>query len=675
MPSEVGTEATRGTRARDPSAHYRPYLDGMRTVAVYLVVAYHCGLGLASGGFIGVDVFFVLSGFLVTQLLVRDLATDGRVRLARFYARRVRRILPAAAVVLICTALVYTAVTSPAESLNALGGFRAAFVYVANWYFIRQSTDYFAVNVNTNPVLHFWSLAVEEQFYLVWPMILAAVFVVSARAGRFRWWVVRMVVVAGGGVSAFVAVHIASTNIDRAYYGTDTRAYQLLAGAALALTPQLLRWRRRGDRLAPWGALTALVLLLVLASSSVNLDPIYRGILAAGLAVTLIVGLENARGGMAKRVLSSPPFTYLGRISYGVYLWHWPVIVVASHDRSLSPLALFAIACPAATALAALSFHLIEHPIRAARALDGFKVPIIAFGLAISIVCGVVVMPAVLDTHSGSISALSGVGVSPSGLKLLDWRKAKNDFPKLPDCLGKPVDVCTVTPGSGLRVVLVGDSNAWMWIPTFTAIAKQRHWDFSVTALPNCPWQRTLQFAYVGVDCPAHQADWYNRVIPRLDPDLVLLAHQAFDNPEHRFVMMADGKGIAPGFSNFEAGLIRATSDALNGLRRPGRKIVILEPIPEPKVGVDPLSCLSLGRPPATCAFRVDPKPTPLELFYRSEGRLPDVTTIDLDHVVCPRWPICDAIVGDIIVRPNAAHVTATFAESVAPQVSALLPR
>lgn len=102
---------------------------------------------------------------------------------------------------------------------------------------------------------------------------------------------------------------------------------------------------------------------------------------------------------------------------------------------------------------------------------------------------------------------------------------------------------------------------------------------------------------------------------------------------------------------------------------------MILEPIPEPRPGVDPLSCLSLGRPSATCAFEADPKATPLELFYRSEGRQPGITTIDLDHVVCPRWPTCDAIVGDIIVRPNPAHVTATFAESVAPQMAALLPK
>jgi hypothetical protein len=172
-------------------------------------------------------------------------------------------------------------------------------------------------------------------------------------------------------------------------------------------------------------------------------------------------------------------------------------------------------------------------------------VPVVVLGLTTSILCGVVAMPAILDSGSGSVAAFNGNGGSPSGLKLLDWRVAKNDLPKLPDCLGKPVKQCTVVPGTGLRVVLAGDSNAWMWIPTFSAIAKERHWNFSVAALPNCPWQRNLQLAYEDVAaCRAHQADWYNRVIPQLDPDLIILAHQAFDNPEHPFVLIANGKGF-----------------------------------------------------------------------------------------------------------------------------------
>lgn len=336
-----------------------------------------------------------------------------------------------------------------------------------------------------------------------------------------------------GAASAIAALHIASTNLDRAYYGTDTRAYQLLAGAALALTPQLVHWGGRNCRVARVVSIAAIAAVLVLATSVVDLGPITRGVVIAATVVVLLAALENTHGGTVEEVLSSRPFTYLGRISYGVYLWHWPVIVIAGHGRSLSPLALFAISCAIATPLAALSFHLIEHPIRAARTLDRFKAPIIALGLAVSLVCGIVAMPAILDSGTPTVAALPDGGGSSSGPTLLDWRVAKNDVPALPDCLGKPVQKCTVVSARGLRVVLMGDSNARMWIPTFTTLAQQRGWTLSVLSYPTCSWQKGLEVLYKSFDaCKAHQTDWYARVIPALNPDLIILVHQGFDASE-----------------------------------------------------------------------------------------------------------------------------------------------
>jgi len=168
---------------------YRPWLDGLRAIAVYLVVLFHVGNGKFSGGYVGVDVFFVLSGYLVTQLLLRDLTGVGGLRFGRFYARRVRRLLPAAFVALLVTTTVWVAIASPVAVADAIGSFKAAFLYVTNWYFIHHASGYFGADITTNPVLQFWSLAIEEQFYLLGPLALGGLFLAGSRrrvAGRRR---------------------------------------------------------------------------------------------------------------------------------------------------------------------------------------------------------------------------------------------------------------------------------------------------------------------------------------------------------------------------------------------------------------------------------------------------------------------------------------------------------
>jgi peptidoglycan/LPS O-acetylase OafA/YrhL len=665
------------TSKRATSHRYRPYLDGLRAVAVYLVVAFHAGLGLVSGGFIGVDIFFVLSGFLVTGILIRDLASTGHVRWRMFYSRRVRRILPASLIALVVTALVYAIVASPLEMFDALGGFRAAFFYVGNWFFIHQATDYFAANVNGSPVLHFWSLAVEEQFYFVWPLLLGAIYLVAGRMRR-RWWVLRGVVLALGVASAVQALHIGATNLDRAYYGTDTRAYQLLAGAALVLTPQLLHLGRRLRAAAGVVSALALAAILVLATSAITMSAITRGVWVALLAVVLIASLENATGGPAKGVLSSPGFTYLGRISYGIYLWHWPVIVIAMHGRSPSPLELFAIATPTATALAALSFHLIEHPIRMSRVLDRFRMPVIVVGFTTSILIGVVVAPAILNSQNTSLNALVAASKSDPGPKLLDWRVAAKDFVPLGfhDCLNQPVDVCTVVKGTGLKIVIVGDSIARMWIPAFTEIAQKDSMTFSVATYQGCPWQLGLQYngaPAIQSACGERQKDWYRRVIPELHPDIIFLAQHGYDDAtsQNRFNVPGIGR-LTSDSPKFEPVLQSMSTHTLNSLHAPGRRIVILEPVPVPTA--DPVACLSRGGSVASCGFPASKGPSELERYFRGLNQTnPDITSVDLDRLACPHLPRCDAVVGNVIAWRDIAHLTVTYVKTLAPQLEAVL--
>ncbi len=239
-------------------------------------------------------------------------------------------------------------------------------------------------------MLHFWSLSIEEQFYLVWPLLLIGLLALKRRLGD-RTWVLPAIVGAAALGSLAWAFHLASDDVNRAYYGTDARAYQLLAGALLALSPMLFQ-RLRGRRWLGVLSGVSLIALVVLGSRSLGVDPIQRGALATIATATLLLSLE-AGSGWTKRALSTTPMTYLGRISYGTYLWHWPVIVIAGLTMELSPLATVLLSAVVATGVAALSSHLIEIPIRESRSLH--KVPrlVIASGLAASVMAAVLVVP------------------------------------------------------------------------------------------------------------------------------------------------------------------------------------------------------------------------------------------------------------------------------------------
>ncbi len=661
----------RGTRHLDPvvELRYRPYLDGLRCIAVYLVVAFHAGLASFSGGFIGVDVFFVLSGFLVTRILLGDLTRIGRVDFRRFYSRRFRRILPAAAVLLVVAAIAYLIVASPLQAFIAVGDFRAAFLYFANWHFLQTSTDYFATNVNSSPVLHFWSLAVEEQFYLTWPLLLGGLYFLTRVAGRSRWVLLRLVVLAAIVASATWALRLGEHQVNRAYYGTDTRAYQLLAGALLALTPQLFQFGNRLAELARVEAPIALGAIVVLGTSIVRMSAITRGVAVVVATFVLIIALESAPSGVVNRALSVSPLTYLGRISYATYLWHWPIVVLVGLHHHPSPFAMFVISGTGATLLAAISFRLIEHPVRTSTALDRIRLPVIAVSLVISAVAGLVVVPAILEAPSATanIAELSvAVARIPIGPTLVNWHVAQNDIPSVPDCIGHAATECIVVHGTGPRVLLMGDSLARMWSPAFVAIAKRESLTLAVASYPACPWQLLKRH---GLDqsprCPAHVRYWYQRMIPSFDPDVIVLAERAFDAPGNVLSLPVRGKTLLATTAPAERALATTSRNDVQLLHRAGRKIVILQPTPlAPAIDFNQLGCLSNGS--TDCSFRFNPAPTSLEHAFTLLANNRDVFTIDLNHLVCPREPVCDPVVNHVIVRRDHTHLTATYAGALA---------
>jgi peptidoglycan/LPS O-acetylase OafA/YrhL len=667
---------TREPGGSESEAAYRPHLDGLRAVAVYLVVLFHAGSGSFPAGYVGVDVFFVLSGFLVTQLLLRDVARSGSISFGRFYSRRFRRLLPAAFVALMVTAVVYTAIASPAEVLAAAGSFKAAFLYSTNWYFIHQATGYFGADINTNPVLHFWSLAVEEQFYLLWPLALGGAFALTRRMdpGR-RMRTIRIAVAVGALASVLWALSLRTSDPNRAYYGTDTRAYQLLAGALLALVPTFVVSARRYRRSMRVATVASLGVLLVVASSWVHLDAIERGVAVTMTTCVLIAALETADGGVVKRALSTRPAVYLGKISYGTYLWHWLVILVTIRTFHISTPSTIGIACLVATALASLSYEMLEHPIRTSRLLDNHRRLVIATGLALSALSALVLIPTVIDparataptARSSTTAGFTPVPAQPS------WRDATKGNGPFVNCYRKPVEQCTVARGTGQHILLTGDSQAWMMIPTFTEIARRENLTLSVSVHGGCPWQLGVYAPRLSVSgttispqaCKAVKEDLYNRVIPALHPDIVVAMNFGY---EISLVAFADANGRALLGPRAMRVLKAATTQSLAELRAGGRKVVIIEPIPHPPF--DPIQCLSHAKVLEECRY---PAPAPsdwLERFSRQLARRDKgVVSADFDRLVCPFLPICDPIVNNQIVDWDAAHLTAGFAKTLAPPI------
>ncbi len=668
-------------RARTRTLTYRPHLDGLRAVAVYLVVLFHAGTTRFSGGYIGVDVFFVLSGYLVTQLLLHDLTATGSIGFGRFYARRVRRLLPAAFAALVVTAVVFVAIASPLEVNDAVGSFKAAFLYVTNWYFIHQATGYFGANLAANPVLQFWSLAIEEQFYLLWPLLLTALWWSTRRLEpRRRRRVVPVVVGAAAVASAAWALSLRHADPNRAYYGTDARAYELMAGALLALTPAIFVRARRfrpAARVLSWIGLAA---LLLLATSWIHLDADrarHRGHGGDRRAARRHRNQLVARYPSAGEPHGGVPRPHLLR--------HLPLALDRHHRRDARSFhtgtTTTVLVVVVATALASLSYELLEQPVRLSTVLDRHRRAVVVAGLTASVVAAAVVVPAIVDRGRASTAGVQGSTAGFTPVPRFDAEAIRRTAPPFTNCYRKPVQDCTVAQGTtGPHLLLIGDSHADMLIPTFTRIARDLDATLSVAVRGGCPWQRHLttldvhvpQGTFRAVDCASQQEDLYDRVIPQLAPDIIFAVDSAYEDPKQPLPFVAGGRVLSRTVPADMSRVITDSTNSLHRLRASGAKVVALEPIPV--VGADQLLCLTKATFVEECRQIARATPDPLEQAYRAlDARDPDIWSVDIDRLVCPYLPICDPIVGGRVVRRDGTHLSVTFAESIAPKLEEYL--
>ncbi|HSX69267.1 acyltransferase family protein [Nocardioides sp.] len=656
---------------------YRPALDGLRTVAVYLVLCFHAKLGWADGGFVGVDLFFVLSGFLVASLLLEERYTTGRIALGSFFARRMRRLLPAALVVVVATALVFLLVAPVTRRLDWVGDAQASLLYVANWRFLISADEYFAADVTTSPYLHFWSLSVEEQFYVAFPFVLLGLVALK------RWWRPAVVVGVATILAASLAAQLwrAQDDVLHAYYGTDARLYQPMAGVLAAIAWRHLATRTRALRSAGWPMFIG---LLVVGSSLLDVSQSTRGMLATVFSVGLVLTVMTRTTPSLDRFLAAAPLAYLGRISYGTYLWHWPVLLLVTSAVEAPAWADALLTAAIATGLAALSFELLEQPIRTSARLAVSASPTILVGLTCSVLAAYAVVPRVLEndvrpalvagaTASPGASGTAMPRVSPT--RTPDTRRAEVPAPGDPvpeidwraihDSRGAETAYCTLTDTtscvghvgtSDLRVMLVGDSHARVLAPTLLAIARQRNFTLTYSMVPGCPWQEgvvaTSSSDDVVEQCREARAAFYGGLPKKMKIDVVILTEMP--RSSDAWDQLVSTTGSTQGID--ELNLTTMTS-SLRKIRQAGAKALVMDAWIQQYDGVGPLDCLAAAKTVGQCTVEARPAPlTDAIVRTLAIGSGGAIRRVGINDIVCPTYPACMPVLDGIPVWRDMQH-------------------
>ena len=635
---------------------FRPDIEGLRALAVLLVVAYHAGVPGVGGGYVGVDVFFVLSGYLITGLLVREAEATGTVALGAFYARRARRLLPAVLVVLVAVVAVGAFVFAPFEQVALARSAWATAAYVSNVHFARGQTDYLGAAPETNPFLHTWSLAVEEQFYVAWPLVVMAGLGVLAFGTRVRRGAVpnrqRLVwtMAAIAAVSFALCAYLTATRQPWAFFLSPPRAWEFALGALGALGAA----RPRLDAALGWLGVGGILASAVAFGSETPFPGWTAALPVLATVAVLRAGAARPDGRLA-RALGAGPLQALGRLSYSWYLWHWPALVVGA---ALVPgLGLGGRAALAAASLgpAWASYRFVEGPVRHNAWLAGrSRAALVLAGVAT--VAGVA-----LALGWGRVAADQSRSASQR-----PFAAAQADLPTVYasgchadfDAVAATVAGCVSGDArAGRTVVLLGDSHAAQWQPALASLAESRRWRLVSLTKSSCP----------AVDAPL-----YSTFLRRTYTECTAwrrsaLAAVAVLRPTLVVVTSEVGRDLSDDV--WEGG----TARVLAALRTSGARVVLLRDTPASLVDVP--TCLARhvwrgGRAEAApCAFAGrDPRPAVWAAQQRAATRT-GATTADLTAAVCPDG-LCAATRAGQVAWRDRHHLTATAARALAPALA-----
>jgi peptidoglycan/LPS O-acetylase OafA/YrhL len=687
-------------------------IEGLRGVAVALVVLFHAKVVGLDGGFIGVDVFYVLSGFLITGILLSELTSGGHIDIAAFYVRRAKRILPAAIVAIVVTLGAAALIVAPLDLAPVALDATFSALFVSNLHFAARASDYFA-STTPSPFLHYWSLAVEEQFYLLWPITM----VLAARLHRVRLaiWVILV-------SSLLLSLMLTAQNGPWSFYSLPTRAWELALGAALAYHgPRLEGVPQRLSAVLGWVGL----LLLAVSAVSLSASTPYPGsaALLPTVGAALLVFAGTRRGGPGV-VLSVPPLRALGRVSYSVYLYHWPLLTLgAVADVGMSAPARWSLVV-LSVIVGAVSWRLIEDPLRRVRITSTSARPLAWATAAVVVVAlgglGVAgwsqsalidrgaalvatdTMPtaapatstaASLDAFVGQMADAERIGpvgrgderpsvpstidaAPPATLAPPAVKPAQRELrPRLVDVRGdgdglnergcglslagaRP-PVCVLgDPNGAFTVALVGDSHAAHWFPALELIARERHWRLVPLTKDSCIF---LDMRIVSIHLDREYVDcarWRAAVVGLLQevkPDLVVVSSSRWVHP----VLSVDAS---------VARQVDAMARLLSML--PGRLVVLAD---TPILALDVPACLSrLPMRPDQCATSVGYGLSAQLLRDAPAAERSGALLVDPGPWLCGPT-VCPPIIDSTIVYRDDHHLTATFARALAPLLDVAL--
>ncbi|MGP6177012.1 acyltransferase family protein [Microbacterium sp. A196] len=680
-------------RERSPehatATRFIPHVQGLRAIAVLFVVLYHFWPGRLSGGYVGVDIFFVISGFLITGHLARELSSTGRVNLGQFWARRARRLLPASLLVLlfcaIVSALPFLTPTSalPAEMREII----AATFYVENWYLAFNSADYLALAGDPTTVQHYWSLSLEEQFYVIWPllMLLAAwVAVKWFRGSRLRAAAIAIGIVS---VASFIfCVVYTMTDPAPAYFVTFGRMWQFGVGALIALVPRLRVSNAALSFLLGWAGI--LVLLYTAVSfGRETVFPGYMALLPTLGAAAIIAASNTERWWYPTRLLSIRPMRFTGDISYSLYLWHWPLIVIAPSVPfwGLTIYHRVALLC-ICFILAWLTKKFVEDPMRAWKPLTSRRPRVTLWA---SLGAMVLVAATALGgwaanapAYQQGVQAIQDVRENPpacfGAASILEEACAGQapdtilpapgfagaDSPDEPQCFiqlndSRPVscDFGSDAPDAP-RVALVGDSHAYQYLATFAAIADREGWNLTTYFKGACPWNTTplATAGSFGEAC----TDWREGISAALaDNEFDVVFTSAISNTPYA------SAGYDSSFDAAVAGYRDAWSTMTD------RGIPVVTVVDNPGWETDPNKCLRTRDASECVSPRSERLPENDAIQEAAEG-VSGVTLLDFTDVYCDA-DTCFPVIGGANAYRDQDHLTVTFANTLTPQITEAL--